>query len=87
MIEQRRMSWPLSTFAEIIGSADQALAEMMLPDPVDHDAGGQRIVGARQPVGQLQPAAALGDPLGVFPRQNAWEPTRHGFTKSLGVAA
>ena len=35
--------------------------EMPLPDPIDHDARRQRIVGARQPVRQFPAAAALLD--------------------------
>ena len=59
---KRGVRRPLAALAEIVGRADQALAEMVLPDPVDHDAGRQRVVGARQPVGQFEPAASLGDP-------------------------
>ena len=45
--------------AEIVGRSDDALAEMMLPDAVDHHARGQRVVGAGEPTGQGQtPAAA-----------------------------
>ena len=38
--------------AEIVGRADDALAEVALPDAVDHDAGEQRIVGRGQPQGE-----------------------------------
>ena len=44
---------PLAALAEVVGRANQALAEVVLPDPIDHDAGRQRVVGTRQPVGQL----------------------------------
>ena len=81
------MRRPFAALAEIVGGADQALAEVVLPDPIDHDAGRQRMVGARQPVGQLPPAAPLGDPRRVLARQDAREAARHGLAGLLVVAA
>ena len=51
-IEQLRMRRAHAVVAEIAGGADDAAAEMMLPDAVDHDAGGHRIVLRRDPVGE-----------------------------------
>ena len=45
--------------AEVAGGADQSPAEVVLPDPVDHHARRQRIVGAGDGPGQLEPAAPL----------------------------
>ena len=81
------MRRPVAALAEIVGGADQSLAEVMLPDPIDHDAGRQRMIGACQPVGQLPPAAALGDPLRAFARQDAREAARHGLAEFLVIAA
>src|ERR1043166_6639518 len=37
-VEQFGMSWPLPHLAEIVGRGDEALAEMPLPDAIDHHA-------------------------------------------------
>ena len=49
----------LAEQAEVARRADEAEAEMVLPDAVDHDARGQRIVLVGDRVRQFQPAAAL----------------------------
>ena len=41
-------------FSKIVRRGDDAAAKMMLPDPVDHDAGGQGIFGAGDPSGQFK---------------------------------
>ena len=53
------MRRPLAQVAEVARRADDAAAEVMLPDAVDDDAGRQRVVLARRWLGQLEPAAAL----------------------------
>ncbi len=45
-VEQLRMRRRLAHLAEVARRADDAFAEMMLPDPVHHHARGQRIVRA-----------------------------------------
>ena len=67
---RRRIAAP----AKIVGSADQALAEVMLPDPINHDARRQGMIGACQPVGQLPAAAAFGDGAGASARQDPGKP-------------
>src|SRR5438067_2094209 len=47
--------------AEVARRANDPLAEVVLPDAVDHDARRQRIIGRADPAGQFQPAAARGD--------------------------
>ena len=42
--------------AEVVGRGDEAAAEMVLPEAVDDDAGGERMVGPRQPLGQVEAA-------------------------------
>ena len=85
MVEQLGMRRPFPARAEVVGSADQALAEVVLPDPVDHDAGRQRMIGTRQPVGQLPTAAPLGDRLPMLARQDPREAARDGLAELLGV--
>ena len=59
-VEQFRMIGGLAEPAEIVGRADDPFAEMPEPDPVHHHPGGQRMIGARQPVPQLEgPLRAL----------------------------
>ena len=42
---------------EIAGRADDAAAKMVLPDAIDHDTRGQRVLGRGDPVGQLATAS------------------------------
>ena len=71
------MGWRVAAQAEVAGCSHQALAEVVHPDAVDHDARGQRVVLAGDGPGQFQPAAALaerlplvaGQHLQVTPRQ------------------
>ena len=60
VIEQLGVRRQFADVAEIIDGADQARAEQVVPDAIDHDPRGQRIVGAGDRLGQLQPAAARG---------------------------
>jgi hypothetical protein len=46
---------PVALEAEIVRRADDAAAEMMLPEAIDHHAGRQWMVGARNPIRQRQP--------------------------------
>ena len=56
------MAGRLTLAAEVAGRADDPLAEVVLPEPVDHHAGGHRVVGLGDPARQLEPAAPLDDP-------------------------
>src|SRR5438874_5640714 len=40
------------------GRADDALAEVLLPDPIDHHPRRQRILPVGQPAGELKPATS-----------------------------
>src|SRR3954468_16937716 len=55
-VEQLGVARPLSHAAEVAGGADQASAEVALPDPVNQDPGGQRIVRACERAGELESA-------------------------------
>ena len=57
-VEQLGVAGPFAQDAEVAGGGDQPPAEVVLPDPVDHHARGQRVVGTRDRAGQLEPAAA-----------------------------
>ena len=54
-VEQLGMGWRRPFVAEIAGGADHPPAEVMLPDPVDHHPGRQRVRRAGDPVGQDSP--------------------------------
>ena len=59
-IEQFRMGRLPTVEAKVIGSVDQSLSEMVLPDPIHHHAGGQRITGIGNPIGKAESAFPLG---------------------------
>src|SRR5258707_7658464 len=81
------MRRPLAAFSEVIGTADQALAEVMLPDPIDHDARRQWVIGTCQPVGELSPSAAFEDRQRTLARQDLRHAARNDFPEILGIAA
>ncbi len=58
-VEQLGMARRFAAEPEVGRRRDDSPAEVVLPDPVDHHAGRQRIVGSRQPVRQLEPAARV----------------------------
>ena len=59
-VEQLRVRGFVAHRAEVAGGADEAPAEVVLPEPVDHHAGRQRMVGPDQPIGQRRaPAGRL----------------------------
>src|SRR5438093_5851356 len=47
----------LAHLSQVVRIARNALAEVILPDAIDHDARGQRIFRTRNPIGQRQAAA------------------------------
>ena len=47
----------LTDLSEVVAGGDQACSEVSLPDAVNDDAGGQRVPGSGNAVGQFQPAA------------------------------
>ena len=75
--------------AEVIDGGDQALAEQVLPDAVDHHARGERVLRAGQPLGQLEPAALLGIDLRCVRGHSSdrEEAARHDRPELLGLAA
>src|ERR1700730_15679747 len=77
IVEQFWMRRLLSLFAEVARRADDALAEMILPNAVPHDAGRQWMVRPGDPLSQFQPAAALGDGRLLLAGQDDGEAARH----------
>src|SRR5262245_57242597 len=73
--------------AEVTRRADQALAEMMLPDAVDDHAGRERVVFVRDRIGQFEPSAALRKRRGVIWAQYGEKPSRGVFADILRAAA
>src|SRR5262245_51867495 len=55
-VEQLGMARTIPRGAEITGRLHDAFPEMVLPDSIDGHARGQRVVGARDPFGQLATA-------------------------------
>ena len=54
-IEQFRIAGALTLRAEIVGCGNDAAAEMVLPDAVDHDSRGElarAVIDVRDPIGE-----------------------------------
>ena len=77
VIEQFGMARRVGLVAEIVRGGDKALAEMMHPDAVDQDAGGEGVVGVDDGLGQLEAAAAMrkGGGLGPAMTVRKWRGT------------
>src|SRR5205085_11337077 len=86
VVEQLGVRRRLAELAEVARGADEALAEVVLPDAVDHHARRQRVVGAGDGLRQLQPAAALREWPGVG-AQDREELARRLLGQRGGVAA
>ena len=73
------------------GSSDiishQTRAEMVQPDPVDHHAGGERIVFARDGIRHFQSAAAARKRLSIRAAQNLQKPAWHLLAFVRRIAA
>src|SRR5262245_50539123 len=55
-VEQLRKQGSFAHFSKVARRADNSFSEMMLPDAGHHHAGGERILGLRQPLGKSTPA-------------------------------
>ena len=58
-VEEFRVRGFAAKAAEIVGGGDDAAAEDMVPEAVDDNAGGERVVGAGDAVGKFEAAAVL----------------------------
>src|SRR5438067_1757745 len=87
MIEQLRVRRRVAAEAEVGGRRHDAAAEQVLPDPVDENAGRQRIVWIDDRLCQFQPAAAI-DEWFTFRTGEAFEKlSRHDGPEVIRVAA
>ncbi len=64
-VEQFGMRGLVTRLSEVANAAHDPLAEMVLPDAVDHDPRGQWVIGLSQPSGERQAPASR---CGVGPR-------------------
>ena len=53
-IEQFRMAWCFAACSEIVRCGNDAAAKVMQPNPIDENAGGQRIIGRGYPSGEIK---------------------------------
>jgi hypothetical protein len=86
-VEQFRVSGRVAAHAEIAGSADQPLAKVADPDAVDQYSGRERVVRARDGLGQFQPAAAAAKRFAFGAAERFQELSRHAFAWDARVAA
>ena len=56
-VEQLGVGGEFAGDAEVAGASDQAGAEDVLPEAIDGDAGGERVVGVEQPSGEAEPVS------------------------------
>src|SRR5207249_4779361 len=59
-VEQFWVRRAVAVEAEVVGGGDQAAAEVVVPDAVHDDAGGERVGGVDDPVGQASAAFGFG---------------------------
>src|SRR5262245_18266154 len=81
------MSGRLSAGAEVARRRNQSPAKVMLPDAVDHDAGGQRVGRTSQPLGKFQSSASLAVPRQFLATEDLPDPARNFFAELMGFTA
>ena len=89
-VEQLGMRRGLAEPAEVARGGHEALAEVVLPDPVDDHAGRERIVGPAQPAGQGEPPAGRarrGRRGGSILRRSGIEDREEARRDRIGLAA
>src|SRR5206468_2441799 len=77
IVEQLRMTRRLAAEPEVARGADQACAEVVEPDPVDHDARREWILLRGNRLGKLQPAASMLEGSALRARQESKKPARY----------
>ena len=73
--------------SEVAGRPDQRLAEMMHPDPIDHDPRRQWIGRTGHGLGQLDASASLGEPGRIHTGKNPQESPRRHIPRCSQVSA
>ena len=81
------MGGRVALFAEVTGSAHNALAEVLLPDAVDDDAGGERVFRIDDGLGEIEAAVAVSKARGRTLAEDGKEVGRGGFAGTVFVAA
>ena len=87
VVEEFRVTWRLAELAEVAGRPDDAFAEVLLPQAIDHHAGRQRIVAAGNPPGKLHASAPSRDGWLPVPCQDAREMPRHQLAEPVVAPA
>jgi hypothetical protein len=85
-VEQFGVAGPFAQDAEVAASGHQPAAEVVLPDTVDHDPRGQRVVARGDRTGELEPAAAARKRCLITPKDRQEMPGDLG-TRRAGIAA
>src|SRR6266542_1336360 len=75
----------LTLFAEVVRGWHNALAEVILPDAIDHHARRERICGIGDPLSQLQAAAAFDFFRQQLSAEYKWETPRHYLAEPIRV--
>src|SRR5215467_13085687 len=86
IIEQFRMGRSLTPRSKIVGSLNDSLSKVMLPDAIDHHSGCQGILGIGQPRRQFQPAASFFSFRQSLPAKDLEETARRFVTFVVGIS-
>src|SRR5262245_63604662 len=86
MVEELQVRGWVASQAEVAGSGDQPLAEVPVPDAVDDDPGGERVLRVDDRLGQLEPAAPLPKRPPFGTGQHFEELSRYGLAWPAGIA-
>ena len=86
-IEEFGMGGQIAAEAEVAGGGDEAGAEVVHPDAVDEDAGGERVVGVDEGLGEFEAAGAVGKGLLVAAAEAGEGAGRGECAGVVGVAA
>ena len=86
-VEQFRMRRGAAADAEVVGRGDEAAAEVMLPDPVDHHPRREWMARTGEPLGELEPAAPRGGGRERGVAEHRDKSPRHLLARLIGLAA
>src|SRR6266513_3055681 len=83
VIEQRLVCGLFAQLAEVVRSADDPFAEVMLPDSIRYDPRRQGVVGGTKPARQLQTPASGCDNRRIPPSNNGGKTARDQIAKPV----
>ena len=81
------MCWPFATFAKVVGGAHDPFTEMVLPESIDQNSGGQWMIRPAKPTGQLQSTTAFSNRSLPLARQDSRKAAWYRFARLFVVAA